>query len=76
MNDFKIQRILAPTDLSKPSLIALGYAHYFAERFSAALSLLYVDPIIFPVNGFGVDLPVYSAATPEHLSALEKEIRA
>ena len=76
MNEFNIERILAPTDLSKPSLIALGYARYFAQRFSAALSLLYVDPILFPVNGIGVDLPVYTAATPEHFSELEKEIRA
>ena len=75
MNDFKIQRILAPTDLSKPSLIALGYARYFAEQFSASLELLYVDPIVFPVNGIGVEMPVYTLATPEHVSDLEKEIR-
>lgn len=75
MEEFRIQRVLAPTDMSKPSLSALGYARYFAERFSAELELFFVDPIIFPVNGIGVEMPVYTVASSEHVADLEQEIR-
>jgi nucleotide-binding universal stress UspA family protein len=75
MRDVDIKRILVPTDLSQSSLAALQYARFFAERFSATLTIFYVDPIEFPVNEAGTDYPLYVASTPEHIADLEKEIR-
>jgi nucleotide-binding universal stress UspA family protein len=76
MRNLDIKRILVPTDLSQQSIISLQYARFFAERFSSALTLLYVDPIIFPVNEVGAEIPLYLATTPEHIATLEKEVRA
>lgn len=76
MRDLDIKRILVPTDLSPQSIVSLQYARFFAERFNSALTLLYVDPIVFPVNETGTDIPLYFASTPDHIAALEKEVRA
>lgn len=76
MRPFQIKRILVPTDLSQPGLIALRYARLFAERFSAGVMIFYADPIFFPASGLGGDMPSYVAATPAQLRELEKEIRA
>ncbi len=76
MRNFNIKRILVPTDLSERGLIALRYARVFAERFSAGLMIFYVEPVISPVAGIGVEMPLYVTDSPEHLAELEKEIRA
>jgi nucleotide-binding universal stress UspA family protein len=77
MRDFNIKRILVPTDLSQPALIALRYARTFAERFSAGLTIFYVDPISFPVSGMAsAEALLYLADSPERRAELEKEIRA
>jgi nucleotide-binding universal stress UspA family protein len=76
MSKLDIKRILVPTDLSPESIVSLQYARFFAERFSAALTLLYVDPIVFPVHEAGTDIPLYVANTPEHIADLEWEIHA
>lgn len=73
MRDFGIKRILIPTDLSESGLIALRYARLFAEHFSAGLTMIYAEPI-FSV-GSGV-IPMYVASTPEHLAAIERQMRA
>ncbi|HXH38163.1 MAG TPA: universal stress protein [Thermoanaerobaculia bacterium] len=76
MRTFRIDRILVPTDLSQPALIALRYARTFAEHFSAGLTIIHVDPITFPVAGMAsAEAPLYLADTPERLAELEKEIR-
>ena len=76
MGDLDIKRILVPTDLSPQAAESLQYARFFAERFHAALTLLYVDPIVFPVNMPATEVPLYYASTPEHIAALEKNVRA
>jgi len=76
MRDLEIRQILVPTDLSEKSIVSLQYARFFAEHFSSTLTLLYVDPIVFPVNEGGADMPLYIASTPEHIAELEKEVRA
>lgn len=50
MNQFVISNILAPTDLSDASIPALDYARLFAERFAASLTVMYSDPIFYPVE--------------------------
>ncbi len=74
MRELQIDRILVPTDLSEPGLIALRYARFLAGRFSAGLMLVYAEPMIFPGRELGV-LPAYVSATPEHVNALELRIR-
>jgi nucleotide-binding universal stress UspA family protein len=49
MKPFVFDHILAPTDLSDSSLPALRYARMLADRFSAKLTVLYVDPVVYPV---------------------------
>lgn len=72
----KVKRILVPTDLSRNAIISLQYARFFAERFSSALTLLYVDPVIFPASEMGAGVPLYIASTPEHIAELENDVRA
>ena len=76
MRDLTIKRILVPTDLSEQSIVSLQYARFFAERFSSTLTLLYVDPMVFPIGDAGADFPLYIASTPDHIAKLEKEIRS
>jgi len=45
-----LTQILAPVDLSEGGITALQYARLFAEAFSANLTVLYVDPVFFPVD--------------------------
>jgi nucleotide-binding universal stress UspA family protein len=70
-----IQRILIPTDLNPAGIDALRYARLLAGRFDAALTVFYVDPIVFPTEGFGVEGPMSVTATPEQTAYLENEVR-
>lgn len=72
---FTLKNILIPTDLSPAALDAVRYGRSFAERFGAKLTLFYVDPIVYPVEGFGVEGPMYIASTPEHIAQLERDVR-
>src|SRR6516162_2701671 len=42
MTPLRLNKILAPTDLSRPAESAVGYAHALAERFGAELHVLHV----------------------------------
>jgi len=75
VRDLEIKRILVPTDLSQQSIISLQYARFFAEHFSSALTLLYVDPIVFPVDAAGSEIPLYFVSTEQHIAELEKKVR-
>ncbi|HSP34632.1 MAG TPA: universal stress protein [Thermoanaerobaculia bacterium] len=69
------QQILVPTDMNPTALDALRYAKMLAQRFAGGVTLLYVDPIVFPTAGFGVDGPMYFADAPYHSEYLESELR-
>jgi len=75
MQELHLKRILVPTDLSQPAVIALRYARLFAEHFSAGLTVFYVDQMVAPANGFGGEM-TYVPESPEHFEQLEREIRA
>lgn len=75
MQEFHLKRILVPTDLSPSSIISLRYARLFAERFSAALTVFHVDPLVMPMNGFGAEM-AFVPESPEHFEKLEREVRA
>ncbi|HVS30499.1 MAG TPA: universal stress protein [Thermoanaerobaculia bacterium] len=69
-----ISRILAPTDLSDSNIPALHYARLFADRFSAGLTVMYSDPIVYPVDYAGVTGGHYIDVTPEHQARLRAEV--
>ena len=74
MKPFAISSILAPTDLTDSSLPALRYARMFADRFSAKLTVMYTDPIVYPVEYIGVADAFSFAATPEQQAVLKREV--
>ena len=73
-NPFQPKRLLAATDLSESNIAALRYARMLADRFRTKLTVMYSDPIAYPVEVFG-DIPalVY-ASTPEHAARLRVEV--
>jgi nucleotide-binding universal stress UspA family protein len=76
MKPFTVTSILAPTDLSESSLPALRYASLFAGHFSAKLTVMYTDPIVYPVDYVGPANAFYVTATPEHQARLRAEVEA
>ena len=74
MKPFVITSVLAPTDLSDSSIPALRYARVFADRFSAKLTVMYTDPIVYPVDLAGPAGGLYINTTPEHQAQLRREV--
>ena len=75
MNPFLINSILAPTDLTDDSIPALRYARLFADRFHARLTVLYADPIVYPVDFAGMSESLYITAAPEHEARLRADVQ-
>jgi nucleotide-binding universal stress UspA family protein len=74
MKPFVITHILAPTDLSESSIPALRYARFFADRFAAKLTVMYTDPIVYPVDFVAPTETLYVTAKPEHEAQLRTEV--
>ena len=74
MKSFAVTSILAPTDLSASSIPALRYARLLADRFSAKLTVMYTDPIVYPVNMAGPADGLFITTTPEHHARLRAEV--
>lgn len=74
MKPFVVTSILAPTDLSESSVPALRYARIFADRFTAKLTVMYTDPIVYPVDYLVPMVGSFVAATPEHQQNLRAEV--
>ena len=70
MKPFKVTRILAPTDMSDSAIPALRHARLLAERYSAKVTVMYSDPIMYPMEFVGVQQAFLIKATPEHLAGL------
>jgi nucleotide-binding universal stress UspA family protein len=45
-----IRHILVPCDFSETSAAALRYARLFVAKFSAKLTVMYADPMLFPID--------------------------
>ena len=69
---FRVTNIIAPTDLSAASAPALRYARLFAERFDAKLTVLYCDPIVYPIDVVGPS--AFFTPAPEHEARLRSEV--
>jgi nucleotide-binding universal stress UspA family protein len=74
MTPFVVTSILATTDLSDSSLPALRYARLFADRFFAKLTVMYTDPIVYPIDYVGPAAGLYVDTSPEHHAALRTEL--
>jgi nucleotide-binding universal stress UspA family protein len=74
MKPFKVTHILAATDLRETNLPALRCARFFADRLAAKLTIMYTDPIAYPVDFVTPRQGFYVSATPEHQANLEEEI--
>jgi nucleotide-binding universal stress UspA family protein len=70
----EIKHILAPTDLSDSGIAALRYARLFAEQTRAKLTLLYSDPVLYPVDVLGESTALFVTMTPEHEARLRTEV--
>ena len=68
-------RILAATDLSESSLPALRYAQVFAKEFSAALTVMYSDPILYPVDVLGHSASLFITPTAQDQKRLRDQVK-
>ncbi len=66
---FDISHIVAPTEMSPATLPALRFARLFAHRFGARLTVVYCDPVVYPLDGLGTSATVSSRDEEEHLRA-------
>jgi nucleotide-binding universal stress UspA family protein len=73
MAPFVISNILAPTDLGDASTPPLEYARMFADRFSAKLTVIYSEPILYPVDVVGPGGFLHATA-PEEEQRLRAEV--
>lgn len=74
MKPFTMTKILAPTDMSDSAIPALRYARLIAERLSAKLTVMYSDPIMYPIEFVGPKEAFLITATPEHLAGLRTAV--
>jgi nucleotide-binding universal stress UspA family protein len=56
MRPFDIRQIVVPTDMAETTLPALRWARLFAERFHSRITILYADPVTFPLDFAGAGL--------------------
>ena len=74
MKPFVIKSILAPTDMTDSTIPALRYARVFADRLSARLTIMYSEPVAYPIDALAPVLPVYVPPTPEEEARLREDV--
>jgi nucleotide-binding universal stress UspA family protein len=74
MKPIAIKSILAPTDMTDSTLPALRYARVFADRLSARLTIMYSEPIAYPVDSLAPVMPVFVEPTPEEQARLRGDV--
>jgi nucleotide-binding universal stress UspA family protein len=70
-----IEHILVPCDFSGRSGAALRYARMFVGKFPATLTVMYADPVLFPVDILGTCAPAVYASGGLSDEDLERELR-
>jgi len=71
----KLEQILVPCDFTDRSGAALRYAKFFADRFGAAITVMYADPMQFPVDLFAAGAAGLMAPGGLSEEDLERELR-
>jgi nucleotide-binding universal stress UspA family protein len=70
---YDIRHILVPVDMSDAAAVALQYARLFSERLLAPVSVMYSDPLRYPMEVIPATAVVLSS-TPETEARLREEI--
>lgn len=70
---YDIRHILVPVDMSDSGAVALRYAKLFAAQLLAPISVMYSDPLLYPMDMVPATA-VSLSSTPEHEARLRKEI--
>lgn len=70
---YDIRHILVPVDMSDSGAVALRYAKLFSARLLAPLSVMYSDPLLYPIDMVPATAVALST-TPEHEARLRTEI--
>lgn len=68
---FQVRNVLAATDLSESNLPALRHARLFGDRFGAHVTVVYCDPIVYPVSS---PEAMFIAPPPEHYQELRADV--
>lgn len=68
---FQVRNVLAATDLTESNLPALRYARLFGDRFGAHVTIVYCDPIVYPVSS---PEALFIAPPPEHYQELRAQV--
>lgn len=70
MQAYEVRHVLAPTDLSGSNLPALRLAGHFVDRLDAKLTVMYTDPVVYPIDFIGAAEPMFLAGSHEHHAEL------
>ena len=71
---FQPKRLLAATDLSESNIAALRYARMLSERYRTTLTVIYSDPIVYPI-GVVADVPaMFAANTPSQEARVRQDV--
>jgi len=70
---YDIRHILVPVDMGDAGAMALRYARLFSERLLAPLSVMYADPLLYPMDMVPATAVMLSAS-PEHEARLRREV--
>lgn len=71
---FQPKHLLAATDLSESNIAALRYARLLSERYRTTLTVMYSDPIVYPIGVVGDVPPLFLSSTPEHQARLRIDV--
>lgn len=71
---FQPKRLLAATDLSESNIAALRYARMLSERYRTTLTVMYADPIVYPIGVVADVPPLLAGSTPEHQARLRHDV--
>lgn len=74
MVEVDIRRVLAPTDMAEDGVLALRYAELLAQRFTADLTVMYSDPIVYPVDILDESAMLIVTSSPEHEAKLRVDV--
>lgn len=70
MQAYEVRHVLAPTDLSDSNLPALRLAGHFVDRLDAKLTVMYTDPVVYPIDFVGAAEPMFVSGSHEHHTEL------
>src|SRR6185369_3678214 len=75
MTPFVVTNVLAPTDLSPSNVPALRQARFFADRFSAKLTVMYADAPVYPLDYPGVPAAIYPISNVQQEAILHDAVQ-